>query len=408
MPTESDGGPRLRPQDDGSRLRAVLPRRLPRPALTRTGRRTRTTTSRAGRITTAWSAPFCLTSRPAWPSSRPATSTRTSSSMTQDNVVQLKKDVPQTVLILGVGRLRQKLEPDHVRQPLLRLRRQLDLQGRAHAPGIGDGHRPESFADVYGEPRQLRQGRSRQLRGRGIRRCRRPGLGAYIDPHDEKEFGPNAKYYKFNLAEAKKLVAAAGFNNAEFDFFHNSEQTYGAGYARQVQIYSAMFCDLGLKPNQKGLPYATWLAQYHYGYIPATYNAGQTKGFTGIGLRRRATALHVRPLRLRPRPPRRRRLPRRHPDGNNAVKGDPSSASSSASCARRSDKNKVNEGMKEVQRYDGAADVLHPEALELDPVHRLVARHRQRRRVHFVAGRREPLGRAQPAVVARHHKGAVR
>ena len=33
--------------------------------------------------------------------------------------------------------------------------------------------------------------------------------GWWLDPKS-KDFGPNAKYYQFNLDEAKKLIAAAG------------------------------------------------------------------------------------------------------------------------------------------------------------------------------------------------------
>jgi ABC-type transport system substrate-binding protein len=36
--------------------------------------------------------------------------------------------------------------------------------------------------------------------------------GWVLNARDEKEFGPNAKYFKYDLEEAKKLVAAAGFS----------------------------------------------------------------------------------------------------------------------------------------------------------------------------------------------------
>ena len=35
--------------------------------------------------------------------------------------------------------------------------------------------------------------------------------GYWVDPLDEKKFGPNSKYFKLNIAEAKKLMTAAGF-----------------------------------------------------------------------------------------------------------------------------------------------------------------------------------------------------
>jgi peptide/nickel transport system substrate-binding protein len=47
--------------------------------------------------------------------------------------------------------------------------------------------------------------------------------GAWLDPK-AKEFGPNAKYYAFDVAEAKKLLAAAGYANGfDFDFHYTSD-----------------------------------------------------------------------------------------------------------------------------------------------------------------------------------------
>jgi len=37
--------------------------------------------------------------------------------------------------------------------------------------------------------------------------------GWRLEPRDEKSFGPNAKYFQYNIAEAKKLLAAAGFGS---------------------------------------------------------------------------------------------------------------------------------------------------------------------------------------------------
>jgi ABC-type transport system substrate-binding protein len=112
------------------------------------------------------------------------------------------------------------------------------------------------------------------------------GWGDYwMDPKDTAKFGASAKYLSFNASEAKSLLSAAGFaSGVDFDFFFNQEQTYGPAYGSQVEIFQGMFQEVGLRAKLNGLPYAQWLNNYHYGYIPANYTAGKVKGFNGIGL----------------------------------------------------------------------------------------------------------------------------
>ena len=58
--------------------------------------------------------------------------------------------------------------------------------------------------------------------------------GWYLDPKS-KDFGPNAKYLTQNLAEAKKLVSAAGFpNGIEVPFVHT--EGYRGSWQDQFQI----------------------------------------------------------------------------------------------------------------------------------------------------------------------------
>lgn len=109
--------------------------------------------------------------------------------------------------------------------------------------------------------------------------------GFWMDPRDEKTFGPSAKYLQFHPDESKKLLSAAGFpTGVEFDFFYNRENTYGATYARMVEIYTSMLSEVGLRAKLQGQPYAQWLANWHYGYLPQDFAAGKVKGFTGMGL----------------------------------------------------------------------------------------------------------------------------
>jgi peptide/nickel transport system substrate-binding protein len=112
------------------------------------------------------------------------------------------------------------------------------------------------------------------------------GWGDYaLNPADTKEFGPNARYLTLDLAEAKKLLSAAGQPNGfEFDFNFAPGQ-YGAVYERQVQLLAGFFSNAGLKPKQAGItPASLWLDQYSRGYRSKEYAAGSKKGFTGIAL----------------------------------------------------------------------------------------------------------------------------
>lgn len=86
--------------------------------------------------------------------------------------------------------------------------------------------------------------------------------GAYLDPDDEKAFGPNHKYLKYNLPEAKKLMAAAGYaNGLEFDWVYSTEQ-YGAEYIKSAQLYPGMFSEAGFKVKEVALPYAIYQQRY--------------------------------------------------------------------------------------------------------------------------------------------------
>jgi peptide/nickel transport system substrate-binding protein len=121
------------------------------------------------------------------------------------------------------------------------------------------------------------------------------GWGDYwLDPKDAAKFGPSAKYLSHNVQEAKAMLSAAGYaNGVDFDFLYNQEQTYGAAYGATVELYQGMLAEVGLRAKLTGYPYAQWLNNYHYGYIPANYTAGTVKGFNGIGLaaeRQRYTA----------------------------------------------------------------------------------------------------------------------
>ena len=80
--------------------------------------------------------------------------------------------------------------------------------------------------------------------------------GWMLDP-TSKDFGPNSKFFKVDLTEAKKLLDAAGFSNGvDHDVF--STTGYGAVFQNYFDVLTGMSRDSKLfRPNQKPLDYAS-------------------------------------------------------------------------------------------------------------------------------------------------------
>jgi ABC-type transport system substrate-binding protein len=94
--------------------------------------------------------------------------------------------------------------------------------------------------------------------------------GWYLDPQSS-DFGENAKYYGFDLAESKKLLAAAGFPNG-LDVVSNEAAgtNYGLAYAPQVEAIHGMVAEAGFNLDrlQHQAP-APWNADFRdsHGYF---------------------------------------------------------------------------------------------------------------------------------------------
>jgi ABC-type transport system substrate-binding protein len=71
--------------------------------------------------------------------------------------------------------------------------------------------------------------------------------GWWLDPKD-KDFGPNAKYYKQDLAEARRLLAAAGFSNGvDVNARFPAAPFFRDNYYKTIEILSGMAQEAGFR-----------------------------------------------------------------------------------------------------------------------------------------------------------------
>ena len=86
--------------------------------------------------------------------------------------------------------------------------------------------------------------------------------GWYLDPKS-KDFGDNAKYFQFNIAEAKKLLSAAGYaNGLSVDSHEAAGTNYGLAYAPQIEVIHGMMQEAGFKLNRLQHEVADWNPNY--------------------------------------------------------------------------------------------------------------------------------------------------
>jgi ABC-type transport system substrate-binding protein len=85
--------------------------------------------------------------------------------------------------------------------------------------------------------------------------------GVTLDP-TASDFGPNGKYYTYNVEEAKKLLSAAGFPNGFAVTNHwPNFPGFGPVFPRQIEVMESYNADLGLDVSSDPL-------DYNLGYLP--------------------------------------------------------------------------------------------------------------------------------------------
>lgn len=204
--------------------------------------------------------------------------------VSQDDVIRTKKELPQTVLhqsdsysttpsFLGFGyngstawqdeRLRQAVSLLIDRQTLVNIN--VDPQ-RFREEGLDIGIRYHSVVGAGWE-------------------------GYWQDPTDVQTFGENARFFRYDPREAKKLLLAAGYVDGLETQLH-----YGAGsslfppiYARTAELVSGMLSAGGIRARLDPRDPSDWIANYQNGYTTASNPGRQVRGFGGIIYRSGAT-----------------------------------------------------------------------------------------------------------------------
>src|SRR4029079_8065452 len=124
---------------------------------------------------------------------------------------QMKKDVPQTQLILGSGGYGKNWNPVTSGNVYFGYEGSSIFKDVRARQALAMAIDREAFADVM-ENRAAFQKDGLDNSVAWNSSLSPAWQGAYLDPTNEKEFGANSKYYAFDLAEAKKMVQAAGAN----------------------------------------------------------------------------------------------------------------------------------------------------------------------------------------------------
>jgi peptide/nickel transport system substrate-binding protein len=175
----------------------------------------------------------------------------------------------------------------------------------------------------------------------------------WLDPTDEKEFGPNAKYLDLNLDEAKKLLSAAGYSDGfEIDMNYAGGGQYGNVYNRSAELISGMLGNGGLRPKLNPVvPADRWLDQYSRGYRSKDYAAGTKPGFSGVAQVAERTyptlAVQLYNQFHRDGQGYRGMVP---PNGN-VVEGDPRCTDLAAKISQEFDRNRQKDLVHELIRY---------------------------------------------------------
>ncbi len=167
--------------------------------------------------------------------------------------------------------------------------------------------------------------------------------GWWVNPQDEKAFGPNAQYLQYDPQKAKQLLTAAGFaNGLEVPVAHISTFQYLAQFPNQAQIQVGFANDVGFKTRVSNPDYQTdWLPKYYYskgGFQGVAIGADNPEPDPGIFMFAR---FHPNGARFKGF----------SPDGSDPKKGDPKVTEFINAIRLEFDTTKRKEIAKQYQQY---------------------------------------------------------
>jgi ABC-type transport system substrate-binding protein len=170
--------------------------------------------------------------------------------------------------------------------------------------------------------------------------------GAWVDPLDAKAFGSGSKFFKRDVAEAKKLVAAAGYPNG-VDTTLNYPGNPPVNIGNLAAIYADNLKDGGINARATQISYFDhFVPDYLYAYIKGG------SGYTGMALQTLVASPTVALAMYIHHHKDGSRFQGASPDGTtDAHNGDPQLNSMIEKALTEFDKNKQNSIAQDFARY---------------------------------------------------------
>ncbi|HXH21927.1 MAG TPA: ABC transporter substrate-binding protein [Dehalococcoidia bacterium] len=161
----------------------------------------------------------------------------------QEDVVQTKKDIPELLLRLSesLSTIWRRAHfgwnhPDNKMFLDERVRRAMSMSWDR-----------DSFDRIFGNADQF-EAEGLPFSNRWSSHITGGWDGWWIDPKDPKEFGSASKWFQHDIAEAKKLLAAAGHpNGIDSELSYISGAFYGTDWQNRWEVLSGMMREAGIR-----------------------------------------------------------------------------------------------------------------------------------------------------------------